>query len=94
MMKGLTLEMIEWNRGVQLQSETNAGFCATCGEACRPFHPRCPQELKDTACEHNGEHPSCGGPHELVFVEQTPDAFGSYQIYKCVRASCTYQEAI
>lgn len=87
----LTLEQIRWNRGVQLQSETNAGFCATCGEACRPFHPRCPQEIKDTACEYNGEHPTCGGPHELVFVERT---IGDYEIYKCVRPGCTYQEAI
>lgn len=86
------LEMIEWNRGIQLQSETNAGFCATCGEACRPFHPRCPQELKDTACEYDGEHPSCGGPHDLVFVEQT--RIGDYQIYKCVRSGCTYTEVL
>lgn len=94
MAEATKLEMIEWNRGIQLQSETNGGFCGTCGEVCRPFHPRCPEELKDTACEYNGEHPMCDGPHELVLAGTTPDTMGGYEIYKCVRPGCTYGEAI
>lgn len=94
MAEATKLEMIEWDYGCHLQSEMQVGFCLTCGEACRPFHPRCPQELKDTACEYDGEHPSCGGPHELVLADTTPDTMGGYEIYKCVRIGCEYTEAL
>lgn len=84
-------EMIAWNKGVEKQANSQGGFCGYCGEVCKPFHPKCPQELKDTACEYNGHHPDCGD-HNMVYKETTPENFGSYQIYECTK--CGWQESL
>jgi predicted RNA-binding Zn-ribbon protein involved in translation (DUF1610 family) len=83
-------EMEVWNAGVKAQSLGIAGFCGYCGEACKPFHPKLPQELRDTACEYNGRHPDCGN-HNMVYKETTSEVFGAYQIYECTK--CGWQES-
>jgi len=80
----------DWNKAVERQSLGRGGFCADCGEACEPFVSILPQELKDTACEYNGEHPDCGD-HDMVYIETTPESFGSYEIWEC--SKCKRQES-
>lgn len=87
-------EMLAWDKAIERQYLHAGGFCGYCGEACTPFTKNLPQELRDTACEYNGEHPMCDEPHSLVFKEKTPETFGGYEIYKCTNTGCTYEEAI
>ncbi len=76
------LEMETWDRAIEHQY-LHAGFCGYCGEAVAPFVKDFPQELIDTACEYNGEHPDCGD-HDMQFVEKLPETFGAYEIWKCL----------
>ncbi|CAB4132413.1 hypothetical protein UFOVP253_16 [uncultured Caudovirales phage] len=93
MMAATQEEMEAWDKGVQAQSLTNAGFCGYCGEACRPFHFLCPQELRDTACEYNGNHPRCDGDHKMELEGKTGKNFGEYEIYACTNPHCDYRES-
>lgn len=89
-MNATKAEMEAWDKGVEAHSLTNAGFCGYCGEACKPFHKLLPQELRDTACDYNGNHPDCGD-HNMVFKEMTPEVLGSYEIHECTK--CGWQDA-
>ena len=82
-----------WQVATQRQCLLFGGFCERCGEACAPFYPGLPPELKEAACEYNGRHPTCSGDHNLVFAGKTPPTFGSYEIYVCVNPGCDYSEA-
>jgi hypothetical protein len=86
------IEMKAWNKAINHQYLSCGGFCAYCGEACKPFYRNLPQELRDTACEHNGEHPDCGD-HDMVFAEKTPETFGSYEIWECQNNNCEWTES-
>lgn len=87
-------EMKAWDKAVNRQYLSTGGFCAYCGEACRPFAYDLPQELIDTACEYNGNHPDCGKEHVMKLVEITPDTFGGYEIWKCMNDECDWMESI
>jgi hypothetical protein len=80
-----------WDKAIEYQYLHRGGFCGYCGEACKPFYKNLPQELIDTACEYNGEHPDCGN-HEWTFIEKTPETFGAYEIWECNK--CKFREAI
>lgn len=83
-------EMKAWNKTIEHQYLSPAGFCGYCGEACQPFVKDLPQELRDTACEYDGKHPDCGD-HDMQFKERTPEVFGGYEIYECTK--CGIQES-
>ena len=81
-----------WESAINQQYLKAGGFCGRCGEACEPFVGILPQEFKDTACEYNGSHPDCGD-HKMVFIEKTPEVFGSYEIWECANDNCDYKES-
>lgn len=94
MSEATKLEMIYWDHGIRHQYLDAGGFCEYCSEACKPFSPKLPQELKDTACEYNGAHPMCDGNHQLVLEGKTPEVFGGYEMYACINPGCTYMECL
>lgn len=81
-----------WDKALNQQYLRYGGFCERCGEACRPFYKRLPQELIDTACEYNGEHPDCGN-HNMVITHNPAETLGNYEIWECQNDNCDYQES-
>jgi hypothetical protein len=85
--------MRAWDRAVELQYLRHGGFCAYCEEACKPFYHKLPQDLKDTACEYNGEHPDCGREHDMKMVLKPSETLGNYEIWECQNDNCDWAES-
>lgn len=47
----------EWDKIFSAQYTGYGGYCGECGEACRPVYKRLPQDVIDSACPYNGDHP-------------------------------------
>lgn len=86
------VDMVAWNRAVELQSLSRSGFCGRCGEAVAPFVKGFPKELIDTACEYSGEHPDCGD-HNMKMVAKPSETLGNYEIWECQNDNCDYAES-
>jgi len=91
-MKNLDSTMVEWNKGIDKQYLHAGGFCAYCGDACVPFTKNLPQELIDTACEYNGNHPDCGN-HDMKLTHKPSETLGEYEIWECQNRNCDWTES-
>jgi len=85
--------MRAWDRAVELQYLNRGGFCAYCEEACAPFWHKLPQDLIDTACPYNGEHPDCGREHDMKLVFKPSETLGNYEIWECQNDNCDWTES-
>lgn len=88
------IHMEAWDKAIEQQYLNRGGFCAYCGEACEPFHSKLPQELRDTACEYNGNHPDCGKEHAMKLILKSSETLGNYEIWECQNGGCDWRESI
>jgi hypothetical protein len=88
-----TREMKAWDKAVERQLTQGGGFCGYCGEACEPFVKSLPQELRDTACEFDGDHPDCGN-HDMALVEKASETIGNFEIWECQNDNCDWRESV